>query len=82
MMAAPTVGSPESEHGFRVRTPLGPRGGTHWYATEQQAHDEFQNQVNSLREESEGPGLFKVQRIEKRSVVDEEIIVRRPPTYR
>jgi hypothetical protein len=81
MMAAPTVGSPEGEHGILVRTPLGSGGGTHWYATEQQAREEFQNQVDRLRDESEGPGLFKVQRIEKRSVVDEELIVRRPPTY-
>jgi hypothetical protein len=82
MMGALTVGEPEGEHGVRVRTPLGPGGGTTWYATEQEALEEFKKKVDSLRDDSKGPGLFKVVRIEQRSVVDEVLIVLRPPTYR
>jgi len=82
MMAALTIGGPEGEHGVRVRTPLGPGGDTNWYATEQKAREKFNKAVASLRNESKGPGLFKLQHIEQRSVVDEELVVRSPSNYR
>jgi hypothetical protein len=86
MMAAPEVvmdSANRSEHGVRVSTPLGPpRGGASWYRTEQQAREEFRKALNSHGNESKGPELFKVQRIEQGSIAEEELIVRRPPTYR
>jgi hypothetical protein len=86
MMVAPEKlndSATRGEHGVRVRTPLGPpKGGATWFRTEQQARHEFQRKLDSLRDESHGPGLFKVQRIEKGLVVEEELIVRRPATYR
>jgi|SRR5215217_1352157 len=86
MMAAPeklVEGATQGEHGVRVSTPLSPRkGGATWYKTEQQARQKFQTKLDSPKDESQGPGLFKVQRIEKGLVVDEELIVRRPTTYR
>jgi hypothetical protein len=85
MMAAPTIGRGDAtpgEHGVYVRTPLGLGPSKTWCQTEQHAREEFRTTVDSLRDESKGPGLFKVERVEKGSVVDEEWIVRRPPTYR
>ena len=70
------------EHGVYVRTPLGPGPSKTWCQTEQQACEEFRTTVDSLRDESKGPGLFKVERVEKGFIVDEEWIVRRPSTYR
>jgi hypothetical protein len=85
MMGALTIGrdgATQGAHGVYVRTPLGPGPSKTWCKTEQQAREEFQTTVDSLSDESKGPGLFKVERVEKGSVVDEEWIVRRPPTYR
>lgn len=85
MMAAPTVGRGDAtpgEHGVYVRTPLGPGPSKTWCQTEQQALEEFRTTVDSLSDESKGPGLFKVERIEKGLIVDQEWIVRRPSTYR
>jgi hypothetical protein len=85
MMAAPTIGRGDAapgEHGVYVRTPLGPGPSKTWCQTEQQAREEFRITVDSLSHESKGPGLFKVERVEKGFIVDEEWIVRRPSTYR
>jgi hypothetical protein len=85
MMAALTIGRGDAtpgEHGVYVMTPLGPGPSKTWCQTEQQAREEFRATIDSLSDESKGPGLFKVERVEKGSVVDEEWIVRRPPTYR
>jgi hypothetical protein len=85
MGAAPTIrkgGAKLGEHGVCVRTPLGPGPSKTWCQTEQQACEEFRTTVDSLRDESKGPGLFKVERVEKGFIADEEWIVRRPSTYR
>ena len=85
MMVAPTVSTSDAtpgEHGVYVRTPLGPDPSKTWCQTEQQAREEFRTTVDSLSDESKGPGLFKVERVEKGFIADEEWIVRRPPTYR
>jgi hypothetical protein len=85
MMAAPTIGRGDDtpgEHGVYVRTPLGPGPSQTWCQTEQQARKEFRTTVDCLRNESKGPGLFEVERVEKGSVLDKVQIVRRPPTYR
>jgi hypothetical protein len=42
----------------------------------------FRTTVDSLRDESKGPGLFKVERVEKGFIADEEWVVCRPSTYR
>jgi len=84
MMGAFTTGrggAVPGEHGVYVKTPLGPGPSKTWCQTGQQAREEFRTTVDSLRDESKGPGLFKVELIEQGSVVDEELIVRRPPTY-
>lgn len=84
MMATPTIRKGDAkpgEHGVYVRPLLGPGPSKTWYQTEQQAYEEFRTTVNSLSE-SNVPGLFKVERIEKGFIADEEWIVRRPPTYR
>jgi hypothetical protein len=84
MMAAPINrrgGATPGEHGVYVRTPLGPGPSKIWCQSEQQAREEFRTTVDSLRDESKCPGLFRVERVVKGSVVDEELIVRRPPTY-
>jgi hypothetical protein len=65
-----------------VRTPLGPGPSKTWCQTEQQAREEFRTTVETLSDDSLGPGLIKVERIEKGSIVEEELIVRRPATYR
>ncbi len=85
MIAVPTIGrsgATPREHGVYVRTPLGPGPTKTWCQTEQQAREEVRTTVVSLRDESKGPGLFKVERVEKGFIVDEEWIVRRPSTYR
>ena len=77
-----TSGATSGEHGVYVRTPLGPGPSKTWCQTEQQAREEFRTTVNSLSDERKGPGLFKVERVEKGVIVNEEWIVRRPSTYR
>lgn len=62
MMAAPTSRKGEAtpgEHGVYVRTPLGPGHSKTWCQTEQQAREEFRTTVESLSDESKGPGLIK-----------------------
>jgi len=85
MLAAPTVrrgDATPSQHGVYVRTPIGPTTSKIWCQTQEQAREEFRATVDSLRDESKGPGLYKVERVEKGFIVDEEWIVRRPSTYR
>ncbi len=84
-MAAPHIlkaGAIPGEHGVYVRTPLGPGPSANWYATEQQAREEFRRTVETLQADEGSPGLFKVQRVESGSIVEEELVVRRPLTYR
>jgi hypothetical protein len=85
MLASPTVckdGASEGKHGVYVRTPLGPGPSATWFSSEQQAQAEFQKEVDNQRDKGKEPGLIKVQLIEKWLIVDEELIVRRPSTYR
>ena len=65
-----------------MRTPLGSGPSKTWCQTEQQARAEFQMTVEGLRDGGNGTGLFKVERVEKGTVVDDEFVVRRPATYR
>jgi hypothetical protein len=84
MMATPTIrrgGAESGEHGVYVRTPLGPGPSKTWCQTEQHAREEFRTTVDTLKDESRGLGLCKVERVEKGFIVDEKWIVRPPSTY-
>src|SRR5215213_8991219 len=75
MMATPAIRKGDAkpgEYGVYVRTPLGPGPSKTWYQTGQQAREGFRTTVDSLRDESKGPGLFKVERVEKGFIADEE----------
>jgi hypothetical protein len=81
--AAGTVrhqGAREGEHGVRVDSPFG-HAGTDWFPTEAEAVAFFEGKLSEGEESSEGPELLKVSRIEGRVPVEEEYVVRKPPTY-
>jgi hypothetical protein len=71
----------KGEHGIHTSVPNNPCAHVEWYETEDQAQEAFDRFV-AEQGESGSPGIMRIRRIEKRMVVQEDFIVRRPSTYR
>jgi hypothetical protein len=79
--AALTVGAPEGQHGVFVQAPLDSAPYRSWFKTQQEAKEEYARVIDSFSGDEKGPGLLRVQLVERGRIVDEAFLVRRPSTY-